>query len=408
MLKKSAHALIAFAAALCLTVLPAAAQPLPTASPESVGISSKQLGQIGIALQREFDRKTMAGAVVAIARKGKLVYFESFGKLGDDKGTPMPKDAIFPIASMTKPMTVVGALQLYEQGRLMLNEPVGQYLPQLEKRVVATASGTEAARRQPTVQDMMRHTAGVTYGSAEGISGVGELSKRYGQLRAGDPTAEEFLNRLGQLPLQYQPGAKWDYSLGLDVTGMVMEAIAGQRLGVYLQQNVFAPLGMTDTSFAVPAGKRARVAGPLTVDPTKPRGYDNGGGDAWSTASDYLRFAEMLRQRGHLGKVRLLGAKTVDYMTSDHLGPEVDIQQLRERPNLDGYGFGLSVAVRRVPGRSGMMGTPGDYNWGGASGTYFWVDPKEELTVVFMGLAGAQRFHIRALMTALVYPALMK
>ncbi len=392
-------------AALCA---PALGQPLPTASPESVGISSKQLAQIGIALQREFDRKTMPGAVVAIARKGKLVYFESFGKLGDGKDTPMPRDAIFPIASMTKPLTTVGALQLYEQGRLMLNAPVGQYLPQLDKRVVGTATGTEPARRQPTVQDMMRHTAGVTYGSAEGISGAGELSKRYGELGAGEPTSEEFLSRLGRLPLQYQPGSKWAYGLGLEVTGIVVEAIAKQRLGAFLQDNIFAPLGMTDTAFVVPASKASRLAGPLPRDATKPRGYDNGGAGAYSTVADYLRFAETLRQRGSLGKVRLLGAKTVDYMTADHLGAEVDIRELRQRPNLDGYGFGLSVAVRRVPGQSGMMGTPGDYAWGGASGTYFWVDPKEELTVVFMGLAGAQRFHIRALMTALVYPALMK
>lgn len=397
----------AFFLALCTPAL-AQPEPLPTASPESVGISSKQLAEIGPALQREFDRKTMSGAVVAIARKGKLVFFESFGKLGDDKGTPMPKNAIFPIASMTKPMTTVGALQLYERGQLMLNEPVGQYLPQLDNMVVATASGTEPARRKPTVQDMMRHTAGVTYGSAEGISGTGELSKRYGELGNGDPTAAEFITRLSQLPLQYQPGTKWAYSLGLDVTGMVEEAIVKQPLGAYLQRSIFIPLGMTDTSFVVPASKASRLAGPLSRDATKPRGYDNGGGGAYSTAADYMRFAEMLRRRGALGSVRLLGPKTVDYMTSDHLGPEVDIQELRERPNLAGYGFGLSVAVRRVPGMSGMMGTPGDYNWGGASGTYFWVDPKEELTVVFMGLAGPQRFHIRALMTALVYPALMK
>jgi CubicO group peptidase (beta-lactamase class C family) len=188
---------------------------------------------------------------------------------------------------------------------------------------------------------------------------------------------------------------------------MVEESITKQRLGTYLQQSIFAPLGMKDTSFSVPAEKRARVAGPRPADPTKPRGYDSGGGDAWSTPADYMRFAEMLRRGGSLGNVRILGRKTVEYMTSDHLGPEVDIHELRERPNLDGYGFGLSVAVRRVLGRSGMMGTPGDYSWGGASGTYFWVDPKEELTVVFMGLAGEQRFHMRALITTLVYQAMM-
>ena len=402
------------AAALVLTALlvfcaGALAQPLPLAKPESVGVSSRQLAQIAIAMQREIDKKTMPGAVVAIARKGKLVYFEAFGKLGDDKGTPMPKDAIFPIASMTKPLTAVGALELYEQGRLFLNEPVAQYLPQLDKMVVATTTGTEPARRKPTVQDMMRHTGGVTYGSAEGVVGTSELSKKYGALNIGNPGAQEFLNRLGALPLQYQPGTKWAYSLGLDVTGLVEEAIVHQRLGAYLQKSIFQPLGMVDTSFVVPASKLSRVALPVPGDPTKEQGYDVGGGGAYSTAADYLRFAEMLRQGGSLGKVRLLGRKTVEYMTSDQLGPEVDIEALRTWPNLNGYGFGLSVAVRRGPGVAGILGSPGDFNWGGAFGTYFWVDPKEELTVVLMAHApGEARVHMRQLITTLVYPALMK
>jgi CubicO group peptidase (beta-lactamase class C family) len=277
--------------ACLLFCAPALAQPMQMAKPESVGVSSRQLAQIGIVMQREIDNKTTPGVVVPIARRGKLVYLEAFGKLDDAKGIPMPKDAIFPIASMTKPLTTVGALALYEQGRLFLNEPVGQYLPQLDKMVVATATGTEPAHRKPTVQDMMRHTGGVTYGAAEGVVGVGELSRKYGTLTNGDPTTGEFLDRLGALPLQYQPGTKWAYSLGLDVTGMVEESITRQRLGDYLHTSIFAPLGMTDTSFTVPAGKLARVAMPVPSDPAKQKGFDAGGGGAWSTASDYLRFA---------------------------------------------------------------------------------------------------------------------
>jgi CubicO group peptidase (beta-lactamase class C family) len=386
-----------------------AAEPLPVAKPESVGLSSRRLDQIGVALRAEIARNTMPGAVVAVARKGKLVYYEAFGKLGDPAESPMPKNAIFPIFSMTKPLTAVGALELFEHGRLMLNEPVGTYLPQLDKTAVATQTGTEPARRPPTIQDMMRHTAGVTYG----FMGTGDLSKKYSELTS-DLSASEFLAKLGGLPLQYQPGTRWNYSLGLDVTGLAIEAITGQRLGQYLQHEVFEPLGMSDTFFAVPVDKVGRLAKPFQKaapgerDPTSQPGHDSGGGGAFSTTADYLRFAEMLRRGGSLDNVHLLGRKTVEFMTSDQLGPEVNVDALRDFTNLNGgYGFGLSVAVRRSVGIAGILGSPGEYNWGGAGGTYFWVDPKEELTVVLMECAAPQsRGHMRQLITTLVYASL--
>jgi len=385
-----------------------AAEPLPIAKPESVGVSSRRLDQIGVALRAEIARNTMPGAVVAVARRGKLVYYEAFGKLGDPAGSPMPKNAIFPIFSMTKPLTAVGALELFEQGRLMLNEPVGIYLPQLDKMAVATQTGTEPARQPPTIQDMMRHTAGVTYG----FMGTSDLSKRYSELTS-DLSASEFLAKLGGLPLQYQPGTRWDYSLGLDVTGLAIEAITNQRLGQYLQGQVFEPMGMSDTFFTVPLNKVGRLAKPfqkpaLERDPTSQPGHDSGGGGAFSTAADYLRFAEMLRRGGSLDNVHLLGRKTVEFMTSDQLGPEVNIDDLRTFTNLNGgYGFGLSVAVRRGAGVAGILGSPGEYNWGGAGGTYFWVDPEEELTVVLMECASSQsRGHMRPLITTLVYASL--
>jgi len=401
----------AFCIAAAKPLRTVAAEPLPVAKPESVGLSSRRLDQIGVALRAEIARNTMPGAVVAVARKGKLVYYEAFGKLGDLAGSPMPKNAIFPIFSMTKPLTAVGALELFEQGRLMLNEPVGTYLPQLGKMAVATPTGTEPARRPPTIQDMMRHTAGVTYG----YTGEGEtaLSKQYDGL-TGDLSASDFLAKLGGLPLQYQPGTKWDYSLGLDVTGLVIEAITSQRLGQYLQEHVFEPLGMSDTFFSVPVGKVGHLAKPFEKDamskrdPTSQRAHDGGGGGAFSTAADYVRFAEMLRRGGSLDNVHLLGRKTVEFMTSDQLGPEINIDELRSYTNLNGgYGFGLSVAVRRSAGVAGIMGSAGDYNWGGAGGTYFWVDPKEELTVVLMECASFQaRGHVRQLITTLVYASL--
>jgi CubicO group peptidase (beta-lactamase class C family) len=379
---------------------------LPVATPEAVGMSTPRLAQIAVALRGEIERKTMPGAVVAIARRGKLVYFEAFGNRDDESSAPMPKDAIFPLYSMTKPMTVVGALQLIEDGRLMLIEPIGTYLPQLGKMDVETPNGIEPARRAPTLQDMMRHTAGVTYGAAEGTLTSTELSRRYGEL-SNKLTADEFLTKLGSLPLQYQPGTKWAYGLGLDVTGLAIESVVKQRLGAYLQHSLFEPLGMTDTSFVVPASKADRLAKPVERDATVPEGFDGGGGGALSTAADYLRFAEMLRRGGSFGGVRILGRKTVEYMTSNQLDPKVDTEVLRNWPNLNGYGFGLGVAVRGTAGVAGIFGSPGDFNWGGAGGTYFWVDPKEELTVVFMARAGAARYHLRQVVSTLVYASLI-
>jgi CubicO group peptidase (beta-lactamase class C family) len=196
--------------------------------------------------------------------------------------------------------------------------------------------------------------------------------------------------------------------VGLDVTGLAIEAVVKQRLGAYLQQSIFEPLAMTDTSFVVPASKAGRLAKPLALDPTAVPGFDGGGGGAYSTAADYLRFAEMLRRGGSFDAVRILGRKTVEYMTSDQLGPEVDVSALRDWPNLTGgYGFGLSVAVRRAPGVAGIMGSTGDFNWGGSGGTYFWVDPKEELTAVLMARAESARYHLRQLISTLVYASLV-
>jgi CubicO group peptidase (beta-lactamase class C family) len=400
--------LIALIAVSALSTLAAAKphDPLPPAAPESVGISPQKLAQIDVALQREIELKTMPGAVVAIARKGKLVYYKAFGMLDAEAAIPMPKDAIFRIASMTKPMTVVGALTLAEEGRLILNEPVATYLPQLKNMAVAAQTGTEPANRAPTVQDMMRHTGGVTYGSRlPSDTGAGAVSQQYSQLHTS-LSGPEFLAKLGGLPLHYQPGTKWGYGFGLDVSGLVVESVTSERLGSYLQKRVFLPLGMVDTAFAVPAEKASRLAKPFVADQPFVPGFDYGGGGAFSTAADYLRFAEMLRRGGRLGEVAVLGPKSVEYMTSDHLGPEVDITDLRNHANMNGYGFGLGVAVRRDAGVSGIIGSAGDFNWGGSGGTYFWVDPQEELSVVFMASARSSRYHMRRLITTLVYAAL--
>jgi CubicO group peptidase (beta-lactamase class C family) len=391
---------------------------MPTAMPESVGLSSVRLQRLADAIRRDVDQGKMPGAVVAIARHGKIAYYEAFGFVDKAANAPMPRDAIFALASMTKPMAAVAALMLVEQGDLLLNDPVSNYLPALKDMKVATANGTEPAHRQPTLQDMLRHTAGVSYGNR----GDTPLHKLYSsRLKSADvQSGAQFLEALGALPLHYQPGTVWEYSHGLDVAGLAVEAVTKTRLGEFLQKRLFAPLGMVDTAFTVPAAKAARIAKPLPVDPdtgqpitfrvpVTPWQYDCGGGCASGTAMDYMRFAQMLLNKGALDGTRILSRKTVEYMTADHLGPGVDATRLHEFAveHIDGFGFGLGVAVRRQAGRAGVPGTPGEFLWSGAQGTMFWVDPKEELAVVFLAnTPGAVRRHYRELVKTLIVQAI--
>ena len=400
-----------------------AADPLPRAKPESVGMSSARLARIGAALKADVDKGRLPGAVIGVARKGKLVYFEAVGFRDKEAGSPMPIDAIFSIASMTKPMTSVAILQLYEEGRLLISDPIGRYLPQLADRRVAASldnpGETVPAVRQPTIQDFLRHTAGVLYGG-RGTSALHKMYPASSSVSGRTMTGAEFLDKLGSLPLAYQPGTVWDYSLAVDVNGLVVEKVSGQTLGQYLREHVWTPLGMKDTGFAVPPDKQVRYAKAFASDPdtgkpqsvldlTQPLKFECGGGCGASTAGDYLRFAQMLANKGTLGGAHVLGRKTVEFMTTDHLGPEVQNNIPRVDPARVGYGFGLGVAVRRQDGITPINGSAGDYSWGGAYGTFFWVDPKEELVVVYMAhTPGVIRTHYRALLAALVYQALEK
>ncbi len=418
----------ALAAAFVLGLaLPAqAADPLPRAKPEAVGMSSARLERIAEVLRADVAKGRLPGAVVAIARHGKLAYLEAVGFRDKAAGVPMTTDTIFSIASMTKPLTSVGALMLVEEGRLLLNDPVGIYLPQLANRQVAVlhtdASGkttieTVAAQRQPTIQDLMRHTAGLLYGG-RGNSALHKLYPASSSSSSQAYTGAEFLDKLGSLPLMYQPGTVWDYSLAVDVLGLTVEKVSGQTLGAYLHERLFKPLGMVDTGFLIPAEKVARYARALPADPetgkpqtvldsTKPLKFECGGGCATATASDYVRFAQMLLNKGQLDGVRILGRKTVEQMTSDHLGPDVKNQIAAVDATRAGYSFGLGVAVRREAGLSPLIGSAGDYSWGGAYGTNFWVDPKEQMVVVFMAHApGAIRVHYRQVIDALVEQAI--
>jgi CubicO group peptidase (beta-lactamase class C family) len=391
-------------------------------STQALGFSTARLNRIGVALEREIEAGTLPGCVVAIARHGELAFFAAFGYLDAAARAPMPKDAIFSIASMTKPIVTVGALMLYEEGRLMVNEPVGKYLPKLARMRVG-APGCDGSPeqtvdlvREMTIQDLMRHTAGVSYG--RGSTPLHAIWPAGSAIAASKWTGAEFIDTIAALPLHFQPGSAWEYSLGLDVLGLAIEAVAGQPLREYFSERLFAPLGMRDTGFVVPPNDIERYAralpnDPLTREPqtlrdgTRLYKFDCGGGCAVSTALDYLRFARMLLNGGELDGVRILGRKTVEYMTADHMAPEIDATRLRAYPNINGYGFGLGVAVRQGAGISGVNSSPGEFHWAGSTGTYFWCDPVEDLAVVFMAHApGAIRYYHRQLMHALVMQAL--
>jgi CubicO group peptidase (beta-lactamase class C family) len=412
---------LTFAAAL-----PAlAADPLPRAKPESVGMSSERLARIGQMLRADIDKGRIPGAVVAIARKGKLVYFEAFGYLDKAAGIPMTTDAIFSIASMTKPMVTSGALMLYEEGRLPIDDPLSKYLPQFAKMRVAVMSpdnsaiiDTVPAARQITIQDIMRHTSGVIYGG-RGTTAVHKLYPAGSGDAATQMTSAEFADKLGSLPLLYQPGTVWDYGFSIDLVGLVIERVSGQTLGQYLQQRLWQPLGMVDTGFIVPPEKVKRYAKALPTDPdtgrpqsildlSKPLGFECGGGCTVSTASDYLRYTQMLLNHGRLGNTRVLGRKTVEYMLSDHLRPETKNLIGNADPAHADYGFGLGLAVRTTPGVVRLAGSVGDFSWPGASGTNWWGDPREQLAVVFMAHSpGPIRWHYRQVINALVNQAIV-
>jgi CubicO group peptidase (beta-lactamase class C family) len=412
--------------ALLAALQPAfAADPLPRAKPESVGLSSQRLARITSVLRADVEQGRIPGAVVAVARKGKLAYFEAIGFRDKAANVAMSTDTIFTIASMTKPFVSVGTMMLYEEGRVLVNDPVANYLPVLANMQVAVLDGsgenivrTVPPNRPVTVQDLLRHTSGITYGG-RGTTAVHKLYPASSSYSGTNLTSAGFLEQIAKAPLLYQPGTVWDYSLSVDVLGLVLEASEKKTLGEILSERIFKPLKMSDTYFTVPPEKASRYARALPNDPdtgkpqnlldlTKPLKFECGGGCGASTAGDYLRFAQMLLDRGKLDDQRLLSRKTVEYMTSDHLGPEVQNNIAKVDANRTGYGFGLGFAVRKAAGVSGLEGSAGDYSWGGANGTNFWVDPREELVVVFMAAApGAIRVHYRQLMSALVYQALI-
>ena len=402
----------------------ASAQPLPVARPEQVGLSPQRLESVGQTVKAQIANGRFPGAVVLIARKGKIAYFEAFGQRDPVANTPMSKDAIFRLYSMTKPFTSVAAMMLAEEGKLTLVDPVSKYLPPLANLQVAipgkdadgkTTYTLVKAEHPITIQVLLRHTSGFVYGP---FTPNERVKAAYSALGVDwrDVTPAEQIERLAQAPLAHQPGTVWEYGLSTDVLGRVVEKVSGMPLGAFLAERIFAPLKIRDTAFVVPTEKVARLAQPFPIDKetgkpitlldvTVPQKNDAGGAGSAGTAADYARFLQMMLNGGQLDGARVLSRATVSYMTSDHLDTIKPATLLAP-----GYGFGLGFAVRKGNGVASVPGSAGEYNWGGAAGTGFWVDPKEQMVVVIMtqtvpGIA-AQRVD-RALWRQAVYQTLV-
>lgn len=385
---------------------------LPTARPGEVGLSAAGLDRLGAVLRERIAAGHLPGAVALVARNGRVAWCGAFGRRDPASDEPMATDAVFRIYSMTKPIVSVGVMMLVEEGRLLLGEPVGRHLPELaEPSVAAEGGGVEKAARPITVQDLLRHTSGLTYE----FRGNGPVHQAYMDAkiyRRGQTNADQ-VAMLGRLPLLHHPGTRWEYSRSTDVLGRLIEVVSGQALGEFLAGRILAPLGMADTGFFVPEQARHRLAGGFGKDPEtgaavsllevgERPSFESGGGGMVSTVADYARFMQMLLGNGRLGRTRLLGRKTVELMTADHLGPVSGAADLLP----PGHGFGLGFAVRRERGMAALPGSAGMYYWSGMAGTTFWVDPAERLTAVLMIQAPGQREYYRALFRNMVYAAI--
>jgi CubicO group peptidase (beta-lactamase class C family) len=388
--------------------------PLPIAAPEELGFSTSRLARVDTVMTGEIARGRVPGAVVLVARRGRLALFESFGRRDTVSGAPMTKDAIFRIYSMTKPITSVAAMMLWEEGRFLLSDPVAKYLPDFAHLKVAVDRGgeleLEPLRRPITIQDLLRHTSGLTYE----FRGAGPVHKMYMAAKVfsrGQSSADQVAT-LGKLPLLHQPGTRWEYSRSTDVVGRLVEVLSGQTLGEFFEQRIFAPLGMVDTAFHVRPHQYSRLAEAFAKDPDSGGAvqlldvrsapdFESGGGGLVSTASDYARFLEMLLNCGTLDGRRFLSRKTIELMTADHLGAITGAPDLL----LPGHGFGLGFAVRLHAGIAQVPGSIGQYFWGGLAGTTFWVDPKEQFFALMLIQAPGQRDYYRTLFRDLIYSA---
>jgi CubicO group peptidase (beta-lactamase class C family) len=413
--------LLAVLAALTLATAPLAGQRLPSATPEEVGLSSERLERVGAVFQGYADEGRLAGALGMVIRHGKVAYVDTWGVRDIAARDPLETDDIFRIYSMTKPITSVAVMMLYEEGRFFLDEPVGRYLPELANLPVARlaeASGpdsipTERATRPMTIRDLLRHTSGLTYGIFSNTA----VDQLYGRHNVnGAETLADMVTALGQIPLMFQPGTRWNYSVSTDVLGRLVEVISGQPFDVFLRERIFEPLGMHDTGFYVEPSERDRFAqlyghvGPeRSLEVVMARSYApdetffSGGGGLVSTAQDYARFAQMLLNGGELDGVRILSPTTIDLMTADHLHDD------GASFLADGWGFGLGFTVKNQPARDGLPDSVGTYYWFGVAGTSFWIDPQRDLIGIFMVQINPNRdVSFRDQFKRLVYQAVVE
>jgi len=418
-----------------LSVPVARAQQLPTAKPEDVGLSGERLAKIGKVLQAEIQAKKFPGAVAVVARKGRVAYFEAFGARDPANGAPMTRDSIFRFYSMTKPFVAVAAMMLAEDGKIVLTDPVSKYLPAFAKQQVSVPKvdstgrltyDTVPAVREMTVFDLLRHTSGLAYGEITANQPVKDAYAKGGVFHADFPydqrdvTPAEEVEALAKAPLSHNPGEVWEYSMSVDLLGRVVEVASGAKLSDFLENRLFKPLKMADAGFSLHKDKLGRLAQPFANDPatnapnkvfdvSSPPKNDAGGVGSVGSTNDYLRFAQMMLNGGQLEGTRILSRTTVTLMTSDQLGKIKDngITPGELLLGVKGFTFGLGFAVRQEDGLAAMPGRAGEFTWAGAAGTFFWVDPKEQLVALLMTQApGPSRVYYRKLFTQLVYQAI--
>jgi CubicO group peptidase (beta-lactamase class C family) len=405
----------------------APAQELPTAKPESAGMSSERLQRIATAVQQGIDNKRIAGAVTLVSRHGRVVWFKPQGMMDREAGKPMQPETMFRICSMTKPITSVAVMMLYEEGKFLLEDPISKYLPEFKnaKVFVKPASGEPysiPATREITIRDLLRHTSGLTYQWNETLGPMYVAANVASGLLPYNGTIEESVKRLAGIPLLFNPGDRWEYSLGMDVLGRLVEVVSGKPLDQFLQSRIFAPLGMKDTYFYPPEDKLPRLAAAYTYFPEKglarfpdtpladgllvysadypyrgPKTLFSGGAGLSTTAADYARFCQMMLDNGKVGNTRLLSRKSVELMTHDQLG--------KISPDM---GFGLGFGIDGVKAPLSELGSPGEYAWGGFFYTAFTIDPKEQMIVIFMAqLHPTGDLNLREQVNELAYQAII-
>jgi CubicO group peptidase (beta-lactamase class C family) len=388
---------------------------LPHAKPEAIGLSPSRLQKLSDAFRREVDKGTLPGATVMVARKGQIGWFDAIGRQSPAEARPMAHDTIFRIFSMTKPIVSVGIMTLVEEGHLLLAEPVAKFIPEFAKQKVGVENNGKLelvdVQRPMTVQDLLRHTSGITYDHT-GNSLVQQLYQQ-SRLRSRKITNAEHAAMVAELPLICQPGAEWNYSRSTDILGRIIEVVSGKTLGAFLTERLLAPLQMAETAFFTSEENAGRLAEAFPTDPwsgekvqlfnmLEQPAMESGGGGLLSTTMDYARFCQMLLNGGTLDGNRLLGRKTLELMAADHLSRQVKIKGDLVPA---GHGFGLGFAVRREAGIAPFLGSKGQFFWSGMAGTFFWIDPLEDLFAVFMMQGPGQRQHTRMLVRNLVYAA---